>query len=170
MAITTSRLGLVIDTLVTKLKASATFADPVRVYDGPQTGVDTMWQSAVFIGFDGDWRDNPRGFVTNSDYQAVLVNQQMAFLGNSSMFEQLEIQCAAEFWSGDVNVQNARNGAIAMLAGVESVIRTDFSLGIDGSTIASLHTGNLSYYFDNDGNVGSRIAFIVHVQTTLLTV
>lgn len=172
MPITTTRVGLLIDTLTTLLKANATFADPVKVYDGPNTE-DTMWTQAVFVGFDGDWRATGVGYPPpNVAYEASLINQEIAYLsGNlvNSNFEQQDIQCAAAVWSGDVTVQTARNGVIALLDGVETVLRTDRSLGIDGSTFAYLHTGNLDYIWDESGNIGCRIKFVVHVQTTLMS-
>lgn len=168
--IVTSRAGAVIDALVTALKASAVFADPVQVFDGPVTGANTMWTQAVFVGFDGDWRSNNRGQVASGvQYNAVLVNQERPYLGNTTAFEQLEIPCCAEAWSGDPTCKTVRDQCLAMLAGVETVIRTDPTLAVDGSTIASLQVGNLDYEFDEGGNLNAHIPFTVHVQTTLTT-
>lgn len=174
MAITTSRAALVIDTIVTKLKASATFADPVRVFDGPNTVGDTMWTQAVFVGFDGNWHETPRGQVAPGvEYEAVLINQQLEYIGGpvvgTSVKETLEVRCSAECWSGDPTCQTARNQTVALLAGVETVIRTDPTLGIDGGTIASVQVGSLVYEFDPDGNIGCRAPFVVHVLTTILS-
>lgn len=173
MSITTSRAGTVIDKLVASLKASPTFADPIRVYDGPVTTGDTMWTQAVFVGFDGDWKESPRGYAAPGDYQAVLINQQMEYIGGTvfgtSMKETLEVQCAAEAWSGDPSISTARNQTLALLAGVETIIRTDPTLGIDGSTIATVQVGSLSYAFDDDGQIGCRVTFVVHVETILLS-
>ena len=171
MPITTTRVGLVIDTLTTLLKANPTFADPVKVYDGPNTE-DTMWTQAVFIGFDGDWRATGVGYPpANVQYEASLINQEIAYVSGpvNSNFEQQDIQCAAATWSGDVTVQTARNVVIGLLDGVEDVLRTDRSLGIDGSTIAVMHVGTLDYIWDDSGNLGARIKFVIHVQTTLMS-
>lgn len=174
MGIVTSRAGTVITNLVTNLKANATFADPVRVYDGPTTAGDTMWTQAVFVGFDGDWHETATGTVGNATaYEAVLINQERPYVGGTtfgtSVKETLEVRCCAEAWSGDVGIPGIRGQVLTLLAGVETVIRTDPTFGIDGSTIAELQVGSLTYVFDASGNVGCRVAFTVHVVTFLLT-
>jgi hypothetical protein len=168
--IVTSRSGAVIDALVTACKLLPVFADPARVYDGPNTAGDTQWTSAVFIGFDGNWHTGPNGEVAfPASYEGVLVNQELPYVGNTTVKETLEVQCVAEAWSGDPNTQTARNATLAMLAGVETVLRTDPTLGIDGSTIATLRVGSLFYAFDAGGNLAVRIPFTVHVLTTIST-
>jgi hypothetical protein len=162
MPITTSRIGVVTDALVTALKASPTFADPARVYDGPQTAGDTMWTQAVYVGFDGEW--------ANNIYAAVDLRQDLNYLGNTSMFEEFDIWCVAEAWAGDVNTKTARDQCLAMFAGVQTVLRTDPTLGVDGSTITGLTlAGQLRYEFDTSGNILARLPFQIHVVTTLLT-
>lgn len=165
MAITTSRAGVVIDALVAKCKASATFADPVRVYDGPGLPTDTEWTNAVYIGFAGDFAAYQQGQYS----EAVLINQAGYRLGNTSVPETLEVACVAEGWSGDQNPQTARNGCLTLLSGVETIIRTDPTLGVDGSTTASLQVGNLAYLLYTDG-IACHIPFTVHVTTYLITV
>lgn len=170
MAITTTRAGLVIDTIISKCKLLPVFADPARVFDGPFAGGDTMWQSAVFIGFDGDWRLIASGQASGAEYEAVLVNQEDPYLGVSSVYEQIELRCCATAWTGESDLSVIRNTTLAMWAGVAQMLRTDPSLGIDGSTKAILQTGTLFYYYDDSGNVNCRIPFVIHVTTTLMTV
>jgi len=161
--ITTSRIGTVCDALVAALKASPTFADPVRVYDGPVTAADTMWTQAVYVGFDGEWQNN--------QYDAVDLRQSLNYLGNTSMFEEFDIWCVAEAWAGDTTTKTARDQTLAMFAGVQTVIRTDPTLGVDGSTITGLQmVGQLRYEYDSSGNILARLPFQIHVVTTLLTV
>lgn len=170
MPIVTSRCGLIIDTLVAALKASATFADPVQVYDGPATGGGTTWTQAVFVGFDGRWGENGRGqTAAHTEYNAVLINQERPYLGVTTVTEHLEIPCCAEAWSGDPTVKTVRDQCLVMLAGVEKVVRTDPTLGVDGATNTTLTVGDLSYEFDAGGNLNAHIPFTVHVQTTLTT-
>ena len=162
MPIVTSRIGTVCDALVAALKLNPTFADPVRVYDGPVSAGDTMWTQAVYVGFDGEW--------ANNIYAAVDLRQDLNYLGNTSMFEEFDIHCVAEAWYGDVNVQAARNGTLTLFAGVQQVLRTDPTLGVDGSTVTGLTlAGQLRYEFDNSGNILARLPFDIHVITTLLT-
>lgn len=151
---------MVIDALVEALQDSATFADPVRVYDGPVVTGDTEWTQAVYVGFDGNWQGT---------FESVLVNQRLEYLGNTTIKETLEVRCCAEAWSGDPAVQGVRNLALAMLAGVETVLRTDPTLGIDGSTTATVSVGSLYQQPFKDG-LACRIPFVVHVETTITTV
>ena len=160
--IVTSRIGVVVDALVAALKASAVFADPVRVYDGPVTHADTMWTQSVYVGFDGEW--------ANSQYDAVDLRQSLNYLGNTSMFEEFDINGVAEAWNGDVTTKVVRDQCLAMFAGVQTVLRTDPTLGVDGSTVTGLTlVGQLRYEFDSSGNILARLPFQIHVITTLLT-
>jgi hypothetical protein len=170
MAITTTRAGLVIDKIVAGCKLLPVFADPARVFDGPFTGGDTMWTSAAFIGFDGDWRLIASGESSGAEYEAFLVNQEDPYLGVSSVYEQIELRCCATSWSGESDLSIVRNTTLAMWAGVADMLRTDPSLGIDGSTKAILQTGTGFYYYDSDGNANCRIPFVIHVTITLMTV
>jgi hypothetical protein len=58
-----------------------------------------------------------------------------------------------------------------MVNGVEAVLRADPTLGVDGSTVATLQVGTFLYAFNpDDGTILARLEFVVHVITTLLTV
>jgi hypothetical protein len=91
-------------------------------------------------------------------------------LGVTSVWEQLELRCVAEAWSGESDLSVPRNSALTMWAGVAQYLRTDPTLGIDGTTKATLQTGTGFYQYDNAGNVICRIPFVIHVLTTLMTV
>ena len=168
--ITTSRVGTVIDALVAACKLNATFVDPVRVYDGPVDTLDVMFNQAVFIGFDGNWQGT---------FESAVDNARMRYLGNTSMQETIDLRCCSIAWSGDPTWQILRNQALAVLAGVETVIRTDPTLGIDGSTIAQVPAVDSVYQLPpttwgpepyTSAGAAVRIPFIVHVETILLSV
>lgn len=163
----TSRIGTVIDNVVAMLRASATFAGPVQVFDGPSADQNSMWTSAVFIGFDGNWTETEQSLGTD----AADINQTFAYLGGvpQSMFEDLTVFCIAQGWNGDTNQKVVRDQALVMFHGVETALRTDPTLGIDGSVIAGLTiAGQLRYEYDMHGNVACRIPFQIQVKTTLL--
>lgn len=167
MPVVTSRAGTVIDALVATLAAA--LADPIRVYDGPVAAADTMWTQAVFVGFDGDWHTTPSGDSSGGPYEAVLVNQELVYVGNTTYREELEVQCCAAMWTGETSLQAARNGVLAVFAAAQTALRVDPTLGVDGSTVATVATGTLAYDYDTAGNVGAAVRFTVHVLTTLLT-
>lgn len=158
--VTTSRVGVIIDALVALLKASSVFADPARVYDGPVTTGDTQWSQAVFVGFDGNFQGS---------WEAALVDQKRPYLGVTTAEEILEIRCCAEAVSGDLTTKVVRDQALAMLAGVETVIRTDPTLGVDGTTDATLTVGTLYQIMYSD-SLHVRIPFVINVFTSISTV
>ena len=169
MPVTTSRYGTIVDALVAACATLPVFADPARVYDGPFTGGDTNWTSAVFVGFDGDWREVASGAGAGANYESGTGTQTYQYVGNSTVLETVEVHCVAESWTGESVLKTVRDQALAMWAGISAMIRVDPTLGIDGSTIASVSDYQVLYDYDNDGNVICRIPFTVHVVTTILT-
>ena len=144
-------------------------SDPVRVYDGPVAATDTMWTQAVFVGFDGDWHTTPAGDSTGGPYEVMLGNQELTYVGNTSNREELEIHCCAAIWTGEPDLQPALESAFNLFGAVQQIVRSDPTLGIDGSTIATVQTFTAVYDYDTAGNVGAAVRFTVHVLTTLLT-
>ena len=167
MPVTTSRYGTVVDALVAACHALPVFADPARVYDGPFVAGDTNWTNAVFVGFDGDWRETAAG--SSGTFEAGEGVQSYEYVGNTSVLEQIEVRCVAESWGGEPTLKTYRDQALAMWAGIAAMIRADPTLGIDGSTIASVSDYTINYDYDADGNAVCRIPFTVHVTTTILT-
>jgi hypothetical protein len=183
MGITTTRFGTVIDALVAALGAAVT--DPVMIWDGPQVTTQTdgsytfgtMASQGIYVGFDGDWSkigttDSPFG-QTGGGSEAVTVEQILKYLmgpTNVSAEENMQIRCCAIANSGDPDTQTIRNSCIAMVNQVEELLRGDPTLGIDGSTIASLSVGNFFYAFATDDlMIFARLEFTVDVKTTLLS-
>ena len=157
--IVTSRVPLIIDTLITLLNASAVFADPVRVLDGPSSG-DRTWYSAVAIGWDGD---------DGGNFETALVTHDMPYeLGNTSAVEEFDLRCAAMAWGGEPNAKVHRDAAYGLLAGVETIIRTDPTLGIDGATVANIRTAT-TYQAPVAQGWECRVVFDVRVRTWLST-
>ena len=157
MAITTSKFATVTDAVITALRASPTFADPVRVFDGP-AATDAGWFDAVFIGFDGDWQGT---------YEAVQIAQTWAYTGGTSQYEELHLICSAVSWSGALDPKGCRDRAATLLAGVETVLRTDPTVGLGGATIiTALEVGTVFQEPFPDGHA-CRILFTIHAHTFL---
>jgi hypothetical protein len=120
----------------------------------------------VFVGFDGLWEETE----TSNGTTLADISQQFAYLGNTAMFEELTIYCIAQGWSGTSDLLAVLDQAMAMFHGVETVLRTDPTLGIDGSVIAGLDvSGQLRAEYDAGGNVAVRVPFTIKVETTLLS-
>lgn len=156
--VVTSRFGLLIDTLLQLLRAVPALADPVQVYDGPDV-TDSEWADAVFIGFDGDW---------NGKFDSVRIKQDWSYLGATSRFEEVDIVCSVVSWSGDVTPKPNRDRAIVLLGAVETVLRTDPTLGLDSSVIATLDVANVFQEPFQNGH-GCRILFTIHIRDQILT-
>lgn len=169
MTITTSRAGQLIDLLAAKCKADSAFsADGTVVNDGPiVTGGGTVWTQAIYFGFDGNWEGS---------FEGTIIDQTNPYIGVTSAQEDLQIRGCAEAWSGDPTWSTLRNQALAMLAGLETIIRTDPSLGVDGTTITRFQVASV-YHFPPNTTVGPyagngsvvRIPFIIHVRSTLMS-
>jgi hypothetical protein len=158
MSIVTSRYGAITDAIIAALNASPTFADPVQVFDGPAATADN-WTDAVFVGFDG---------FQDSAYEAGTIDHQWAYVGNTSAFETVTVNCSIMSWTGDITPKPARDSALVLLAGVETVLRTDPTLGIDGSTQAQLLIGT-PFQEPFTKGLQVRIPFTVTVTTTLIS-
>jgi hypothetical protein len=156
--IVTTRFGVIIDALIALLNASPTFADPVRVYDGPAMVGDNSPDS-IFVGFGGDWE---------TPVESVGIDHGDYYVGNTTITETLVIAGEIICWTGDNAIKPVRDRAIALFAGLETVIRTDPSLGIDGSTLAHLTPSTVDQY-TFEGGLACRIAYTVHVITSLKT-
>jgi hypothetical protein len=160
MPVTPSKVGAIIDALVAACQASPTFTDPNGpvLYDGPGDSSDN-WKDATFIGFDGDWEGG---------FQAVALTQTWAYVGGTSRFEQMDIHCAAISWSGENTPKVHRDAALLMVAAVETVIRTDPTLGLDNSVVAELTVGDMFQAPFRDGQE-CRILFTIAVRDQTLT-
>ena len=131
----------------------------MRVYDGPDRTAENE-VDVVFVGFDGDW--------VSGTFESASINQSWPYLGNTSRLEDVSVPCCVESWTGDMTPKTARDRAVVLLAGVETVLRTDPTLGIDGSTVAVLTVG-IPYQEPSGSGYLCRIVFTVDVKTTLLT-
>lgn len=119
-ATTTSTIGAAIDYLAST--AAALYAAygaandvTIQVIDGPPTAAsqETI-QSMVWIGFDPD----------NPELPVVVGDQQFATLGARTRDESYAIACCVQYWSGDAaNVKAVRDGAFALLAQFETMLR-----------------------------------------------
>lgn len=127
---TTSRVPAVIDALVTICKAASTIGQatpPISVYDGPDltTAAD---EQILWIGMDDpDSEQAPIGADSS---------QQFAGLGTRQRNEEGTIHCVVQCWSGDTTIRTARLQAYAVVASVETLIRTDATIGGTLSTVA----------------------------------
>lgn len=124
----TSRVGAVIDALVTQFDAGTA----VKVYDGPP--VDTTAPADfVVIGCDDQFEST------------VPLTQAWAGLGANARDENGEIPCAVISQSGETNVKTHRDRCLTILAELEAAVVADPTLG---GTVASgwllIASGSLS--------------------------
>lgn len=124
----TSQVPAVIDYLVAAAKAStllgANPTAPVSVFDGPQPPRLTQdLQSVLWIGAD----------PANLGDVAADADQTWAWMDHArTRDEDGVIVCAAQHWSGDTTVKTHRDGAAAIVAGVELLLRGDTLTGGPG--------------------------------------
>jgi hypothetical protein len=120
MSTVTSSIGAAIDYLAaTAATVYAAYAAAnsltIEVFDGPPTTVSVdVIQSRVYVGFDPD----------NPELPVVVGDQEFATLGARTRDERYAIACCVQYWSGDQgNVKTVRDGAFALLAQFETMLR-----------------------------------------------
>ena len=130
---TTSQVPAVIDYLVAAAKNSALLgaaATPVSVFDGVQPPAATQSLNRVlWIGADPTQPDGV--FADGAQAFAVLDHAR-------TKDEDSTITCSAQHWSGDPSVKVHRDGAAAILAGVEDLLRGDGRTGPGDATMGRL--------------------------------
>ncbi len=126
MSITTSSIAAAIDYLVT---AVTTAMPNANVFDGPPTS-DTQltFDDRVWIGYSPLDPQTP----------AAAGDQDFHGLGALRRDEDYAIVCAVEHWTGETAMQPIRDGAFALLAAVETLIR-----GIGGNPGDTTLGGNV---------------------------
>jgi hypothetical protein len=102
----------------------------VYVFDGPQPSKNTQsLERVLWIG------DDPTtdGTMTGESVQSWPVLDKAR-----TKDEDGTITCAAQHWSGDTTVKTHRDGAAAILAGVELLLRGDGRTGPGDATMGGL--------------------------------
>jgi hypothetical protein len=130
---TTSQVPAVTDWLVSACKASASLgqASPqVYVFDGPQPPAATQsLQRALWIGCS----------PLQPDAVAATAVQAWPLMDKArTRDEDGDITCAAQHWSGDTTVKVHRDGAAAIVAAVELLLRGDGRTGPGDATMGGL--------------------------------
>jgi hypothetical protein len=134
MTIVTDQTAAVIDYLVSQCQASQSLGaatPPVQVFDGPIIdGGQLVSPQRIWIGADGMVQ-------AGMPVSAATFMQSFAFLGTEAdtRDDQIDIGCAAEVFDGDPTHQKqARDGAYALMAVVETMLRGNPNTGGPGDT------------------------------------
>jgi len=146
----TSVLPTFVSTLVSNLQANAALSG-VRIFDGIE--LDYSYPgNAIAVGHDGA--------LEGDDVNAGSMHQEYeGLLGNHSKFEEGSVNCVLWAGNGTTNLASLRTAAFALLAAVETQIRSDISFG--GLVLYSdLTSGSFSYRQTNVG-AGVVIPFVI---------
>ena len=166
---TTSAVPSVIDWLVAAANASPLLgqASPaVSVFDGPQPPVKTQSLNRVlWIGCDAP---NPDAVFADAVQAFALIDHAR------TKDEDGTVTCSAQHWSGDPSVKVHRDGAAAIVAGVELLLRGDGSTGPGDARM-----GGLALWSSTDvgrwetrqlaGGVAVLVVFTVVYRARLVT-
>lgn len=153
---TTSSIPGAMDYLVQA--ATKALGTGVQVMDGPPiTGTELTASDRLWIGYSPLAPDLP----------AATGDQQFATLGARSRDETYAVLCAIEQWSGDPTMQALRDGAFALLATVETLLRGtggnpgDTTLG--GAVLYSQIAGGIEVMPTED-TTGAGLGIQFHIQ------
>lgn len=144
---TTSRIPAVIDALVSTLKAAMPNA---LVFDGPFT--TTPDRDYLVVGWTPEG-ENPSG------------SQTWAGVGNRARYEQIDIPCYCNSYSGSVTVSTRRNAAFALLSSAETALRADPMLGSAVPEPGHAQIGTYTAYQEQTEQ-GLAVGVIFHVLVT----
>jgi hypothetical protein len=138
MAVATTAVFAFIDALLAKVRANATLAaDPYNllVVDGPPLS-NLGPPNILFVG------------ASPSDEQGInpdaTFSQAWGELGARAKYEDLTVICELWVRTGDTDLSARRATAKAILAAVESDLRTDFTLSIARLMWCTLQAGSLA--------------------------
>lgn len=130
---TTSQVPAVIDYLVAAAKASPLLgaaSPPVSVFDGVQPpAVTQALNQVLWVGADPTQPDGV--FADGTQSWPVLDNAR-------TKDEDGTVTCSAQHWSGDPSVKVHRDGAAAIVAGVETLLRGNGATGPGDATMGRL--------------------------------
>jgi hypothetical protein len=130
---TTSQVPAVIDYLFAKAKASPLLgaASPaVSVFDGVQPPAATQsLPQVLWVGADPTQPDGV--FADGTQSWPILDHAR-------TKDEDGTVTCSAQHWSGDPSVKTHRDGAAAIVAGVEELLRGDGKTGPGDATMGRL--------------------------------
>ena len=96
---------------------------PVTIIDGQPATADPLTMNPAGLA-QWLWIGSP-GYVTSGEMAEAATSQQgFAFLDQArTRDDQIDVQCAAECCAGDMSMTDARNGAFAVMAAVELMLR-----------------------------------------------
>jgi hypothetical protein len=128
MAVVTSRWAATIDALIAAVNAAPAFAN-VYVFDGPPEGRTGMERTQrLWVGTDSAASAGP----------GVAVDETQAVRSTSGQFRdgRFDLHCVAEGWSGDPVMKTARDLAVAVYQGVETLLRPTNALPDSNATLS----------------------------------
>jgi hypothetical protein len=150
--VTTTRIGDVIDALVTTMR---TALPNVLVVDGVGVSADRN-PNALFIGV-----DTPED-TSGTPVFAADTRQQWANANYTARDEEGYVVCAASSFVGETNQKQARDNALATVASVETTLRANPSLGVAG--LLWLSVGTRIALVQNQTTVGSHAIILFRVS------
>lgn len=108
----------VVNNLITNLRAASALSG-VRIFDGIE--VDSSYPGDfIVVGDDG---------TEDGDVTVGSASQSFLELGNLKQFEDGSVNCMLASWSGGTTLSTRRARAFELLSAVDTVIRSDVSLG-----------------------------------------
>lgn len=109
-------------------------ATPIPVYDGPTTASNAD-ATSIIVG--GSFNDE------DTDAGSFSLDWRTDGGASATQDETITVNCAVQFWNGDADVAVARAGAFTVLGYVDSLIRSNVSLGVTALLWCHITTGSV---------------------------
>jgi hypothetical protein len=133
--VTTPRFDAFTTALVAAMNASANIGVAgIPVYDGPTVSSN---QDATSIIVGGSFNDE------DTDAGSFSLDWRTDGGASATQDETIQVNCAVQFWNGDADVAAARAGAFTVLGYVDTLIRSNVSLGVTALLWCHITTGSV---------------------------
>jgi hypothetical protein len=146
----TSRYPAVVDAIVTTLQAAPALS-AVTVTDGLPITEDRL-TSLVIVGNSGDPEEPYAGRFEQEYHDLAGVN--------STRDETVTVPCCVLAQTGDIDVSATRSSAFTILGAVESALRANYALGVDGVLRVEMSGGDVIVSQFADGTA-VRLTFTI---------
>lgn len=162
MTVSTSAWFDVVTALLATFRADSVLtANQVNIIDGPVL-LNAAAQNTLIVGGTSDPQQAGPGGIAAGDF-----TQQWGETGARARYEVLNVICELVVRNGSVDLAATRTTMQTLLAEIESVLRTGFTLGVGRLMWAEVLTGQISQMQAQTGGSSVSVTFNIAAKARL---